>query len=331
MKTAINSGLPYITFKDTINRYNPMKDEGTIPAFNLCVESSSNITPEQTHTCILTSLVLPFIKDKDIPRLSATGIDILNILKNITKLDNDRSSKHIDKYSVVGLGTFGLHDYLASKMVNYEDSKETVDTLFARISYYAVKRSSELGKQFGNFKTFEQSTYKNGYILGRHPKSFNTNNGELDWIKLSEQTSLNMANAQLLAIAPGTSAALSLGVTANILPTFSKIFSERTKMGDIPRMPLYIDKYPMGYKEYKYVDHYKVNTVISTVAKYIDSSIAYEMVFDLNNEKHKDINYIWSVIKDAWKKEIKTIYYFRWIKPNSDQISEAEECITCGS
>jgi len=331
LRTSINRGTPYWFFKDNVNKVSNMKNAGTIYSGNLCVESFSIFDEETTHTCNLLSLVHPFITD--LRHTTRLAMEILDSTVDLGVAPTEASSKHNDEIRAVGLGSMGLADWCAKNAVSYQSEKgvQEISKLFEKVAYYAIERSHELGKSLGSFKRHSESEWAKGNIFGKTLSEIKEKSlvQGLDWDRLSYMVSVAMRNGWLLAIAPNTTSSSAIGVSASILPTFSKFFVEETATGNIPRMPLYIEENPLGYTDYKYVDKYKMNTVIATIQFWTDGGISYEQVFDLNLPENRDVNTIFNFYIDAWKKGIKTIYYIRWIKPGTNKMVEKTECFGC--
>jgi ribonucleoside-diphosphate reductase alpha chain len=331
LRTSINRGTPYWFFKDSVNKVSNMKNAGTIHCGNLCQESFSVFDQETTHTCNLLSLVHPFITD--LRHTTRLAMELLDLTVDLGVAPTKASSKHNDEIRAVGLGSMGLADWCAKNAISYQSDKgvQEISKLFEKVAYYSIERSHELGKLLGSFKRHSESEWAKGNIFGKTIEEIKAKSlvPDLDWDKLSYLVSIALRNGWLLAIAPNTTSSSAIGVSASILPTFSKFFVEETATGNIPRMPLYIEENPLGYTDYKYIDKYKMNTVIATIQFWTDGGISYEQVFDLNLPENRDVNTIFNFYMDAWKKGIKTIYYIRWIKPGTDKMAEKTECIGC--
>jgi len=339
LKTLIARGTPYVMFKDNVNKVNNMKDgNGIIYSVNLCVESFSIFDTETGHTCNLLSLVLPYIEKEEIEAITADAMELLNLTIFLSQTPTKSSAKHNNEISAVGLGAMGLADWGAKNQMSYETEagRKKANALFERISYFAIKSSSDIAKELGSFKRFKDSKWSDGDLLGRKigeiiARHDTEINGDLDWEWLSNKVVEDgLANGWLLAIAPNTTSSSAIGVSASILPTFAKAFVEETKCGNVMRMPLFIKEFPLGYKEYKHHDMKKMNSMIGTIQFWIDAGISYEPVFDLNNPEICTAQYLFDFYMDAWKKGVKTVYYARWIKPGVKDMEVSKiACVGC--
>ena len=108
MKSNIETGLPYWTFKDTINRYNPNRHDGYIPQTNLCVESYSNVKADKyTHVCNLVSLNLSNIFEEELESVSKLAVVLLDNTIDITTPPSQKAKDHNERYRTVGCRSYG--------------------------------------------------------------------------------------------------------------------------------------------------------------------------------------------------------------------------------
>ena len=349
MRTQLETGMPYISFKDTINEANPNKRSGYIPCVNLCVESFSNVKPAkiyqktdaqgrtirvaengENHTCNLLSLNLAsLLNEEEIEEATREAVRILDNSIDLTDPPVYESKIHNQKYRTVGLGVMGYADHIAYHSVMYEQSAEFADGLFERISYYALDESANLAKERGAFELYEKSEFARGLILGKNANWFarySLLNKEWEHL-FNKIQQFGIRNSQVTAIAPNTSSALVQGATASILPVFSKFFIDDNAKGMVPVIPPFIKERFWYYKEFKNIDQKKLINVISKVQKWIDTGISMELIFNLNNESI-DALYIFETILEAWKKKCKAIYYVRSIQKDGS-IQSKEECVSC--
>jgi ribonucleoside-diphosphate reductase alpha chain len=350
MKVWIETGRPYISFKDTINRYNPNKDSGLILGGNLCMESFSNtspsivhkdkfnpetgqivrsITPGDLHTCNLCSVNMAFTEDEELEDVCATSVRILDNLIDFTTAPIQEGMLHNDKYRTIGVGFMGYADYTVKKGMTYSNSAALADEVFENIGYYCTKASMELAKERGSFKSFDQSEYKKGNILGKNKAWFKANvkNPER-WLKLIDDVlEFGIRNSQITAIAPNSSTSLLQGCTASILPIFGKFYMDNGKT-TVPITPPFIKNGMWLYQENKNIDQRRVIEVTSKIQKWIDTGISMELVLN-PNLPFVNAKYIYDLFMDAWKKECKTIYYVRVIQKGMNDKDSEEDCASC--
>ncbi|NGX56567.1 MAG: Ribonucleoside-diphosphate reductase 1 subunit alpha [Candidatus Anoxychlamydiales bacterium] len=328
MKTQLETGMPYIFFKDSANLDNPNNHEGYIPAGNLCMESFSNVSAnKEIHTCNLVSLNLANIKDDELEMVCTNSVRILDNTIDLTQTPDDQSSFHNDKYRTIGIGAMGLADYLANKETPYEGSSSVVGYLFEKIALYCVKASITLAKERGAYKTYIGSMWDNQDRIKKYMS--NSYNKEI-WLGVKKDLKkYGIRNSQILAIAPNASSALVQGCTPSVLPIFSKFYYDKNAKGVVPICPIFIKDKFWYYKEYKHMDLKAVNTVIAEIQKWVDTGISYELIFNLNMP-NINAKYIYDVMIDIWEKRIKTIYYIRTIQKDGSSL-EKQECISCAN
>lgn len=350
MKVAVETGMPFISFKDTINRYNPNMNSGVILAGNLCMESFSNtspsivhkdyydekenvivrkITPGDLHTCNLASINLAHTPEEEFEDVAKTSVRILDNLIDLTTAPILEGFLHNDKYRTIGVGFMGYADYLAKNKVQYEESSDVADELFEKFALYCTRASMELAKERGSFKDFENSQYTKGIILGKN-KTWFRNNSKLhkEWSELIDSIKdFGIRNSQITAIAPNTSTSLVQGATPSVLPIFGKLYQDNGKT-TVPITPPFIKNSFWFYKENKVINQRKLIDVISKIQKWIDTGISMELILNPNLD-YVDAVHFYNMIMDAWKKECKTIYYIRSVQKGSDLEKGEESCSSC--
>ncbi len=350
MKSQVETGMPYIFFKDTVNQTNPNKHDGMIGSGNLCQESFSNFRPTNNikttvengvvtqrsqdgliHTCNLVSLNLAVIREEDMEESCAMAVRILDNTIDMTETPIKESDMHNNRYRTIGIGAMGLADILAKNGVLYENSIDYVGKLFEEIAWFSIKASVELAKTRGAYPQFAGSDWSKGVLFGREESWFRTEStlGE-KWMTLIEEIKEHgIRNSQLLAIAPNTSSSLLQGCSAGVLPVYSKFHVDKNANGAIPICPPFIKEAFWYYKENKHIDQRKVVTVIAEIQKWIDQGISMEVLYNLNNNiQARDI---YETIFTAWKAGSKSIYYTRTIQKNSNIASSKEECVSCAN
>lgn len=362
MKCKIESGLPYEAYIDTINQYNPNKKEGSISLVNLCCESFSTTKSEQyDHVCNLLSIVASNIDKKDLEEISELAQRMLDNTIELTNPPTEHSAAHNKRYRTIGIGTMGLHDYLAKNNLNYLTGKEEVSKFFEYLAYNTFKSNIQLAKEKGSFEAFENSElakgivlgkifYKNQYILAEELRQFYSEkelvdiiksedklaylfkdsefqvfNSHYNWDEIREGVQRGCRNSQLLAIAPNTTTALIQGVTASVLPVFSKFYMEKTSKGTTVNCPPYLEEKFWYYTENKNIDQAVVIDIASEIQKWTDTGISLELLFDLNKEE-VNAKYIYERQMLAWEKGIKALYYIRFVDQQKDPNKECSSC-----
>ena len=349
MKSQIETGMPYIAFKDTLNRYNPNKHDGVIVGTNLCTESHSNVRPSRfdektfdnqgniiqkvhdglVHVCNLVSINLAFIdSDEELESVCQTSVRILDNAIDLTKVPILEGTLHNRRYRTIGIGAMGLADHLAKHSIPYIKSADYVDDLFEKIALYNISASIDAARRKGTFEAYPGSDWDKGLILGRPSLWYQQNSKYKNrWNRIfTDLQKYGIRNSQLSAIAPNTSSSLIQGCSASVLPIYSKFFIETHGKGSIPNCPPFIRDKFWFYQENKNISQQIVIDIMSRINKWIDTGISIELMYNLNrNIRAVDV---YNTIMDAWKKDIKTLYYTRTIQKDGSS-AEKEECVSC--
>ena len=349
MKSQIETGMPYIAFKDTLNRANPNKHDGVIVGTNLCTESHSNVRPTEflpkafdsdgnivqkthgglVHVCNLVSVNLAFIDtDEELQSVCETSVRILDNAIDLTTVPILEGTLHNRRYRTIGIGAMGLADHLAKRSIPYIKSADYVDDLFEKMAVYNIKASIDAARRKGTFEAYEGSDWSKGIIFGRSELWFSQNaKYKNDWAEIfAGLRQYGIRNSQLSAIAPNTSSSLIQGCSASVLPVYSKFFIETHGKGSIPNCPPFIKDKFWFYQENKNISQQTVIDIMSRINKWIDTGISIELMYNLNrNIRAVDV---YNTIMDAWKKGLKTLYYTRTIQKDGSA-AEKEECVSC--
>ncbi|TLS38738.1 ribonucleoside-diphosphate reductase subunit alpha [Pseudalkalibacillus caeni] len=339
MKSQLETGTPYMFYRDTVNRLNPNRHEGMIYCSNLCTEICQNMSPtmviEETTAdgkiiitkdpgdfvvCNLSSINLGrAITDNVLERLIPIQVRMLDNVIDINTIEVLQAGLTNKKYRAIGLGTFGWHHLLALKRINWE-SEEAVtyaDELYEKINYLTIKASKDLAREKGEYSRWKGSDWESG-------EYFNLRGYESDnWIELQNEVQrYGIRNGYLLAVAPNSSTSLIAGSTASIDPIFRKEYSEEKKNYKIPvTAPGLSPETTWFYKSAYHVDQIWSIKQNAERQRHVDQSISFNM-YVKNTIKAKELLHIHLV---AWKEGLKTTYYTR-----STSI-EIEECESCAS
>ena len=348
MKVQIETGMPYLFFKDRANLVNHNRHTGMIGNGNLCMESFSNFSPSknfreenienkgvrtvdlgEVHTCNLVSMNLAEILREELPDIVDTAVRILDNTIDLTKTPVKESDRHNFLYRAIGTGTMGLADYLAREFMIYEESLNDIDELFEEIALYAIKSSALLAKERGTYPLFKNSNWDKGIFFQKN-KEWYMNNSKFSekWNEVFDLVKkYGMRNGELTAVAPNTSTSLLMGACASVNPAFSRFFIEKNQKGAVPRIVKYLKDRSWFYPEFKNVNPEFYVKVMSRIGKWTTQGVSMELIFDLNkNIKAKDI---YNTLMTAWKEGCKSVYYIRTIQKNTNIMNDKEECESC--
>ena len=339
MRSQIETGMPYLAFKDTINRANPNKYDGYIPQVNLCCESFSNVTPGKTaHCCNLVSLNLANIDTStNLSEICRLAVRVLDNTIDLTYPPIGEAKNHNDKYRTIGVGVMGLADWLAKRKLSYNNLPE-ISNLFEKISYWCTYSSMELAKERGAYQAFLGSEWSQGKLLGAKPvECFLSNASQPErWQELAKDIQqFGIRNSHITAIAPNTTSALIQGCTASVLPVFKRVFTEKNSRGAIPNCPPFIKDSFWYYQENQNLDQRIVVQAIAEMQKWIDTGISMELLFNLNqgvyfpNEPNRalTVKEIYEILVLAWESGCKAVYYARTVQKDNFK----DSCSSCAN
>ncbi|MGJ7036416.1 ribonucleoside-diphosphate reductase alpha chain [Anoxybacillus eryuanensis] len=344
LKSQLETGTPYMFYRDEANRMNPNKHTGMIYSSNLCTEIMQNMSPttitkEYTQdgeiivhkkpgdfvVCNLSSIHLArAVQDNVLERLIPIQVRMLD---NVIDLNEDRievlqAVMTNKKYRAIGLGAFSWHHLLALKGIkwNSEESVRLADQLFEKIAYLTIQASMELAKEKGVYPAFKGSDWHTGaYFELRDYHSHD----DLDWDGLKQQVMKHgIRNGYLMAPAPNASTSVLANGTASCDPVFNRLYFEEKKNYKIPvTVP---DLSPKTY--WYYTNAYEVDQKMSirqnaARQKHVDQSLSFNL-YVYNTIKAKDLL---DLHLTAWKERLKSTYYVR-----STAVT-IEECDVCSS
>ena len=252
LDTQIETGTPYLTYKDAANKKSNQKNLGTIKSSNLCSEIIEYSSPDETAVCNLASLSLPaFISNgafdfDELRRVTKCVIRNLNRVIDINFYPTPETERSNMRHRPVGLGVQGLADVFAILKLDWESEEAAkLNTLiFEHMYYAAVEESTSLAKSEGSYSTFEGSPASQGIL---QPDLWNVipetqKDGTLDWNSLRENAKQGMRNSLLLAPMPTASTSQILGNTECFEPFTSNLYSRRTLAGEFIVINSYLMK-----------------------------------------------------------------------------------------
>ena len=342
MKSAVETGTPFIFFRDTVNRANPNSHAGMIYGSNLCHEIAQNMSEtkfvsEEIVSEDGKSKIVTTVESGDMVTCNLNSINLGNVsfdeLKEnvplqIRMLDNvitlnmfpvaDAEVTSL-RYRAIGLGVSGYHHYLAKNAIAWENEKhiEEADRLFEEIAYNAIKASMELAREKGAYAEFEGSKWQTGEYFDERGYVSER------WQELKNDVmNYGLRNGYLMAVAPTGSTSNIAGTTAGIDPIFKKFFVEEKKGSFTPKTaPELNDETFWYYKEAHYINQLWSIRACAARQRHIDQAQSFNL-YITPDVKAKDIL---DLYVEAYKSGIKTIYYVR------NRSLEMDECTSCSS
>ncbi|KAI4385211.1 hypothetical protein MLD38_003265 [Melastoma candidum] len=259
LKAQIETGNPFMVFKDSCNRKSNQQNLGTIKSSNLCTEIIEYSSPSETAVCNLASIALPrFVRVKGIlaesnPSKLVGSRDCKNRyfdfdkLAEITSVVTRNLNKIIDisyypvesarrsnmRHRPIGIGVQGLADtfILLGMAFDSAEAQQLNREIFETIYYHALKTSSEVAATEGPYETYKGSPVSKGIL---QPDMWGvTPSDRWDWAALRNLISKSgVRNSLLVAPMPTASTSQILGNNECFEPYTSNIYSRRVLSGE---------------------------------------------------------------------------------------------------
>jgi ribonucleoside-diphosphate reductase alpha chain len=242
LESQIETGTPYMLYKDAANRKSNQKNLGTIKSSNLCTEILEYTSPDEVAVCNLASIALPmFVKNGEFDHK-----ELFRITKRVTKNLNrviDRNYYPVPeaensnfRHRPIGLGVQGLADTFIKLRLPFtsDEAKKLNQDIFETLYYAAVTASMEEAKADGPYQSYEGSPISKGEF--QH-NLWNIKDEELsgrwDWAKLRKQVLKHgVRNSLLVAPMPTASTSQILGNNECFEPYTSNIYTRRVLSGE---------------------------------------------------------------------------------------------------
>lgn len=346
LKVVVETGMPYVFFRDTVNRANPNKHAGNIYSSQLCTEICQNTSaskfveetledgkilikyePGDTVVCNLASINVAKVNtQEEIEKVLPVAMRILDNVITMNYYPIEEARRTAMRYRSVGLGYLGLAEFLAVNKIAYdsEQARTVTDELFSKYALATYRASVDLAKERGPYPLYEGSEYSKGKILDKDLEWFekNTKDGEA-WKKLfADMKEFGVRFAYNTAPAPNTSTAGVVGTTAALLPIYKKFFVETNLSAPTVRVAPHLSQENFWfYKEYINMDMNEVIDMMAVLYKWIDQSISFEWMIDPSKVSPAQL---YEYYIKSWSKGIKTVYYVRSL---SGEVKD--NCVSC--
>jgi ribonucleoside-diphosphate reductase alpha chain len=242
LTAQIETGTPYMLYKDPANYKSNQKNLGTIKSSNLCTEIIEYSSPTEQAVCNLASLALPkFIINGEFSYdvLYSSVYQVVRNLNNVIDLNfypTEETKRSNFKHRPVGLGIQGLADVFCLLGLPFEsDEADTLQTdIFETIYFAALTSSKDLSKEVGPYESISGSPIEKGIfqfeMWGKKDKELS---GRWDWKSLrKEVVNYGVRNSLLVAPMPTASTAQILGNNEAFEPFTTNLYSRRTLSGE---------------------------------------------------------------------------------------------------
>ncbi len=242
LDSQIETGTPYLLYKDAANKKSNQQNLGVIKSSNLCTEIIEYSSPEETAVCNLASLSLPaFVRSdgafdfKQLREVTQVVIKNLNRVIDINYYPIPEAERSNKRHRPIGLGVQGLADVFAMLNLAWESAEaaELNRRIFAHIYYAALTASVDLAAHEGQYETFVGSPAYKGRLQFDLWDVEPLRDAELDWDSLGNDIRrIGLRNSLLVAPMPTASTSQILGNCECIEPYATHIFTRRTLAGE---------------------------------------------------------------------------------------------------
>lgn len=240
LEAQVETGTPYMLFKDAANRKSNQKNLGTIKSSNLCTEILEYTAPDEVAVCNLASLALPkyvingkFDHQKlyDVTYVATKNLNKIIDVNYYPVPEAERSNK---RHRPIGLGVQGLADAFIMLRMPFEseEARQLNIDIHETIYYAAMTASKDLSAKLGPYETFKGSPVSKGIfqfdMWGVTPSS-----GRYDWEELKREVKKHgVRNSLLVAPMPTASTSQILGNNECFEPYTSNIYTRRVLSGE---------------------------------------------------------------------------------------------------
>ncbi|MEQ9466284.1 MAG: ribonucleoside-diphosphate reductase subunit alpha [Ekhidna sp.] len=355
LEAQIETGTPYMLYKDAANKKSNQKNLGTIRSSNLCTEIMEYTSKDEVAVCNLASIALS--------RFVIDGKFDHQKLYEITKVVTRNLNKVIDvnyypvpearnsnmKHRPIGIGVQGLADTFLLLKMSFEsdEARKLNKEIFETIYYAAMETSMEIAQQDGPYETFKGSPVSKGIfqfdMWGVTPDS-----GRWDWIDLKQRVKKHgVRNSLLLAPMPTASTSQILGNNECFEPYTSNLYLRRVLSGEfiVANKHLMSELIDLGLWDERMMNRIKAeNGSIQNIAEIPDDikeryktvwEISQKTIIDMSADRGayicqsqslnihlQDANFgkMTSMHFYAWKKGLKTGMYYLRTKAATDAI-----------
>ncbi len=240
LESQIETGTPYICYKDAANRKSNQKNLGTIRSSNLCTEIMEYTSPDEVAVCNLASLALSkYVKEDgtyDFQRLYEVARFVTRNLNkvidvNYYPIEQARTSNM--RHRPIGIGVQGLADAFILMRYPFDspEARQLNKDIFETIYFAAVSESVDLAERDGHYESYPGSPASEGLLQydlwGVRPSD------RWDWTSLKAKMAKHgLRNSLLMAPMPTASTSQILGNNECFEPYTSNIYSRRTLSGE---------------------------------------------------------------------------------------------------
>merc|ERR1740121_2019276 len=242
LEAQMETGTPYMLYKDHANRKSNQQNLGTIHSSNLCTEIIEYTSPDEIAVCNLASIALSAYASSTGGEYDFQGLyDVTRVAtKNLNKViernyyPTEEARRSNMRHRPIGLGVQGLADAFMMMRLPFEsqEAQRLNEDIFETIYFAACEASCELAEKMGAYETYNGSPASKGQLQfdlwGRTPKS-----GRWDWAALKAKIArFGLLNSLLVAPMPTASTAQILGNNESFEPYTQNLYVRRVLSGE---------------------------------------------------------------------------------------------------
>lgn len=241
LESQIETGTPYILYKDACNRKSNQKNLGTIKSSNLCTEIIEYTAPDEVAVCNLASISLSKFVDEDKKSFDFEKLHEVTkvITRNLNKIIDinyypvEEAKNSNFRHRPIGIGVQGLADaYILMRMpFDSPEATKLNKDIFETIYHAAVEESCDQAEKLGQYQSFKGSPASQGIL--QFDMWGVTPSAKYDWDTLKQKVvKSGLRNSLLLAPMPTASTSQILGNNECFEPYTSNIYTRRTLSGE---------------------------------------------------------------------------------------------------
>ncbi|CAI2164025.1 5729_t:CDS:2, partial [Funneliformis geosporum] len=240
LESQIETGTPYMLYKDSCNRKSNQQNLGTIKCSNLCTEIVEYSSPDEVAVCNLASIALSMFVDNrksyDFKRLHEVTKVItrnLNKIIDINYYPVEEARRSNFRHRPIGIGVQGLADAFLAMRLPFDSlhAKELNRQIFETMYHGALEASCELAEQLGPYETYQGSPVSKGILQYDMWNVVPTDLWNWDLLK-QKIAKYGVRNSLLLAPMPTASTSQILGFNECFEPYTSNIYTRRVLAGE---------------------------------------------------------------------------------------------------
>ncbi len=340
IESQIETGQPYMCYKDSVNEKSNQKNLGTIKSSNLCAEIVEYSSKDETAVCNLASIALPKFVTKngelDYKALYDVAYNAAVNLNNVIDVNyypTEKTERSNNRHRPIGLGIQGLADVYFKLGIAY-DGEQAADInrkVFETIYFASVTASKDMAKEQGTYETYQGSPMSEGqFQFDMWAEQGQGAKGDLlwDWDNLRKQVAkYGVRNSLLTACMPTASTGIILGNTETFQAQTSNLYKRQTLSGEFMLINKYLvadlveqDLWNVQMRDKIIIENGSVQNIpeISTKLKEIYKTvweISQKTIINMSAERAPFIDQSQSMnlwLEDASFGQVNSMHFYAW-------------------